>query len=712
MAEIQTEKKLSPSSYNLFNGGALNGKVPGTTQTGKIDRFQGWSMFNGAQLDESRISSFSKEDSFSYNSLYKGNSHDKNVKKDVERQSTGTAGSGNAVRNALRNSSKASSSSIGTASAVVDPSDAQARALRSSVNGVPPLAGGSPSASRSGNAANVNSRVENSATSASIAIHERSSSSDDRFNKEHRGTYTKHISDVEGITVDSLFNGEPRRNVSGEMSSSGSSTGGNTPRVGNDSSPYWSRSDSGRFSSKDGSSWSSSSSGGSPSVLNLKVSSSPVVDSPSPRASTSSSGGSSRESSVAGSPTVGRTSIVGNLFGKSTGSAPSESSPTTNPPRSSSCNVGHLRVVSRNIGALSTSGDTKLVVPNKPTQNAGFPAPVGIICGPNHSRLSTGSATGNTGKSSGTTAEIYFSPAKPEGLLASADADRGNIIAVGESLMIKRMLASSDPEEVKKAGNDQYKKGNFVEALSLYDRAVSLAPGRASYRSNRAATLMCLGRLTEAYQECEETIKLDSQYVRALQRLVSLCIRLGRVGRAKEIIKSTGQHIEIGDIQKVDKIEKHLMNCFAAKRACDWSTVMRESEVAVAAGADAAPQIVALKAEALVKLSKPEEADAVLQSALKGESLMRKSSSSPADTSILCVLAQIDMALGRFDDAVIVAEKGARLEPHNPEISDLFKRARAVATARATGNDLFKAGRWLEAAVAYGEGLQDRKSVV
>lgn len=164
-------------------------------------------------------------------------------------------------------------------------------------------------------------------------------------------------------------------------------------------------------------------------------------------------------------------------------------------------------------------------MPNKPTQNAGFPAPVGIICGPNHSRLSTGSATGNTGKSSGTTAEIYFSPAKPEGLLASADADRGNIIAVGESLMIKRMLASSDPEEVKKAGNDQYKKGNFVEALSLYDRAVSLAPGRASYRSNRAATLMCLGRLTEAYQECEETIKLDSQYVRALQRLVSLCIR-------------------------------------------------------------------------------------------------------------------------------------------------------------------------------------------
>lgn len=117
------------------------------------------------------------------------------------------------------------------------------------------------------------------------------------------------------------------------------------------------------------------------------------------------------------------------------------------------------------------------------------------------------------------------SPVKPEGLRAAAPAGRGNIIAVGESLLVKRMLAGSDPEEVKNTGNDQYKKGNFAEALSLYDRAVSLAPDRASYRSNRAATLISLGRLSEAYQECEESLKLDPQYVRAQQRLVSLCIR-------------------------------------------------------------------------------------------------------------------------------------------------------------------------------------------
>lgn len=164
-------------------------------------------------------------------------------------------------------------------------------------------------------------------------------------------------------------------------------------------------------------------------------------------------------------------------------------------------------------------------MPNKAAQNGGFAAPVGIICGPNHSRSSSGGATENGGRPTGLPGKTSYSPVKPEGLRASAPAGSGNIIAVGESLLVKRMLASSDPEEVKNTGNDQYKKGNFAEALSLYDRAVSLAPDRASYRSNRAATLISLGRLSEAYQECEESLKLDPLYVRAQQRLVSLCIR-------------------------------------------------------------------------------------------------------------------------------------------------------------------------------------------
>jgi DnaJ family protein C protein 7 len=106
----------------------------------------------------------------------------------------------------------------------------------------------------------------------------------------------------------------------------------------------------------------------------------------------------------------------------------------------------------------------------------------------------------------------------------------GNIVAVGESLLIKKTLASNclDPEEVKRIGNEQYKKGNFAEALALYDRAILLAPGRAPFHCNRAAALTALGRLADAVRECELAVhcsSTNSPYLRAHHRLASLCLR-------------------------------------------------------------------------------------------------------------------------------------------------------------------------------------------
>ena len=82
-----------------------------------------------------------------------------------------------------------------------------------------------------------------------------------------------------------------------------------------------------------------------------------------------------------------------------------------------------------------------------------------------------------------------------------------------------------DAEELKRKGNDEYKKGNFMEALSYYNRAIAISPENAAYRCNRGAALMALKRLSEAVKECGEAIKLDSGYVRAHHRLGSLLIR-------------------------------------------------------------------------------------------------------------------------------------------------------------------------------------------
>ncbi|CAF2097389.1 unnamed protein product [Brassica rapa] len=108
------------------------------------------------------------------------------------------------------------------------------------------------------------------------------------------------------------------------------------------------------------------------------------------------------------------------------------------------------------------------------------------------------------------------SPAKP---ISTRQALSSPVTVGGSS------RSSSDPEEVKRVGNEMYKKGLFSEALKLYDKAIALSPTNAAYRSNRAAALTGLARIGEAVKECEEALRLDPNYGRAHHRLGLLLIR-------------------------------------------------------------------------------------------------------------------------------------------------------------------------------------------
>ncbi len=59
-------------------------------------------------------------------------------------------------------------------------------------------------------------------------------------------------------------------------------------------------------------------------------------------------------------------------------------------------------------------------------------------------------------------------------------------------------------------------------------------------------------------------------------------------------------------------------------------------------------QVFAFKAEALLKLHRHEEADTVVSAAQKVETTLRKCRNVPADTTMLLVQSEIDMALGRY----------------------------------------------------------------
>lgn len=272
--------------------------------------------------------------------------------------------------------------------------------------------------------------------------------------------------------------------------------------------------------------------------------------------------------------------------------------------------------------------------------------------------------------------------------------------------LCRALSTRMDPEELKIMGNEDYRNGRFAEALSLYDAAISIDPHKASYRSNKSAALVAMGKLLEAAMECREAIRIDPFHQRAHNRLALIYVRLGEAERALHHFKEAGSDGDPDAMNRAKQVQIHLNKCSESKRRRDWNGVLKEAVLAVDAGADSAPSIIGLRAEALLKMNRHEEAIETMQKSPNFDIELCIRFFGPVGSSALLVFqAQVDIASGRFDDAIAAAQQAAKLDPNSKEAGMILKKSRAVAASRSNGNDLFKAARYSEACIAYGEGL-------
>uniref|UniRef100_K3YZ51 Uncharacterized protein n=2 Tax=Setaria italica TaxID=4555 RepID=K3YZ51_SETIT len=266
----------------------------------------------------------------------------------------------------------------------------------------------------------------------------------------------------------------------------------------------------------------------------------------------------------------------------------------------------------------------------------------------------------------------------------------------------------TDPEKLKEMGNEEYRQGHYAEAVALYDQAIMMDARRPAYWSNKAAALAALGRLIEAVADCKEAVRIDPSYERAHHRLGGLYLRLGEPDKAIYHFKQSSKESTVADVSRAQSVKSRIAKSSDARRLKDWITVLQEAQAAVSDGADCAPQVMALQAEALLRLQRHDEADAVLAGAGAprfGVDESTKFFGTFGHAYVLIVRAQVDMAAGRFEDAVATAQTAFQLDPSNREVTIVQRRAKAAAAARLRGNDLFKAGKFAEACAAYGEGL-------
>ncbi|KAI4966419.1 TPR repeat-containing thioredoxin TTL4-like [Hordeum vulgare subsp. vulgare] len=325
----------------------------------------------------------------------------------------------------------------------------------------------------------------------------------------------------------------------------------------------------------------------------------------------------------------------------------------------------------------------------------------------NLGNLNTGaSARSSLDRSAKAAAANDRAKAGPPGSNGYAFSGMGNIVSKPADQLCRALSHRTDPEKLKEMGNEEYREGHYAEAVALYDQAIMMDPTRPAYWSNKAAALAALGRLIDAVADCKEAVRIDPSYGRAHHRLGGLYLRLGEPDKAINYLKQSPVDSVSADVSRAQSVKGRIAKCTDARKVRDWITVLQESQAAVSDGADCAPQVMALQAEALLKLQRHDEADSALRGALRfGVDESAKTFGTTAHAYVLMVRAQVDMAAGRLEEAVATAQTACELDPGSRETANVHRRAKVVASARQRGNDLFKASRFAEACAAYSEGL-------
>ncbi|XP_049349545.1 inactive TPR repeat-containing thioredoxin TTL3-like [Solanum verrucosum] len=273
-------------------------------------------------------------------------------------------------------------------------------------------------------------------------------------------------------------------------------------------------------------------------------------------------------------------------------------------------------------------------------------------------------------------------------------------------VLMGNIVNKLDPDVLKSMGNEHYKHGRFEQAIALYNQAITINPKNACYYSNKSAALLSLNRLIEAVIECREAIQLDPFYYNAQYRLARLYLRLGEAEKALEHYEKSGPKVDRRDISEAQNLKRMISNCIEAQRVKDYVTLLHMSENALSSGADSAPQIFAMRAEALIKLHRHEEAYTIIQKGPNFKTCLSTRIFGSAKTAyLLTIRAQVYTLVGRFDDGISTVQEAAKLDISN-EIIAILRRIKGVASARVKGNEFFKESKYIEACCMYTEGLE------
>jgi tetratricopeptide (TPR) repeat protein len=86
--------------------------------------------------------------------------------------------------------------------------------------------------------------------------------------------------------------------------------------------------------------------------------------------------------------------------------------------------------------------------------------------------------------------------------------------------------------QFKEKGNAEFKKGNFIAAIEQYTKAIEIDSSDASFYANRAACFLSAKKYNKCIEDCNKTLALDPNFVKALRRRAKSNMLLGNLNAA------------------------------------------------------------------------------------------------------------------------------------------------------------------------------------
>ena len=117
-------------------------------------------------------------------------------------------------------------------------------------------------------------------------------------------------------------------------------------------------------------------------------------------------------------------------------------------------------------------------------------------------------------------------------------------------------------DEFKNKGNTQFKAGDFVQAISYYDECILLNPEDPVPYSNKAMSLIKLGRYDAAIRVCNvglSKVKADDASHDVIKKKLEYRLNVARqaskgIGTADEVSRTKSHILESIPIQEVDTL--------------------------------------------------------------------------------------------------------------------------------------------------------------